>query len=477
MKAHALTLILCLAALGLAAQPLSLDSCVALALRNQAAMRVAQLDLESARQTSKAAFTHHFPTVSLSAAAFQADGSLVDIQASKDGSQSGVDFNLDLTLDGQTADGRIEQLQQLIDGFGLNINLDALLQEIANHFDYNATLQMLDHGLTAGATLIWPLYAGGPISRGNELAQLGVDAAQLQLQIATNEVTLGVEQRYWLIASLLEKRNTLSEAQTLLDTLRHDAEAAHAAGVIGRNDLLKVKLRQNELAAQTTQLDNGLQLALMALCQYIGLDYTPTLTPADSLGTHLPTMPLADSTSLATLADRRPEAQLLNLAVSADHLRYRMALGQALPQLAVGATYGLSNTGGTNLNPHGLVFATLNIPLTAWWETSHNARKQHLELEKTAWRNIDLRQQLALQLQQARNQAAEALALVSVRRQAVDDAADNLREVQSYYAAGLATTGELLEAQMLLQQARADLTDQLITYRLRHKTYTLMLQP
>ena len=46
---------------------LSPDSCVAMALRNQVAIKNAALDLSAARETRRAAFTQFFPTVALQA--------------------------------------------------------------------------------------------------------------------------------------------------------------------------------------------------------------------------------------------------------------------------------------------------------------------------------------------------------------------------------------------------------------------------
>ncbi|MCR4658898.1 MAG: TolC family protein [Bacteroidales bacterium] len=453
-------------------QPLSLDSCKALALRNQAAMRVARLDLEAARQTKAEAFTHHFPTLSLSAAAFRASNNLVDITTSSGDSRVSVETS----IAGQSTDSRIAQLQELIDRYGINININGILQEMVSQFDYTARIQMIDRGTTAGAVATWPIYAGGRISRGNELAALGVDVAALQLTMAEQQTLIGAEQRYWLVASLLEKERALAEAEALLDTLRRDAEAASAAGVIGRNDLLKVKLRQSELAAQKVQLANGLQLANLALCQYVGMEYTDSLKLTDSLDGHLPLPLMADTGGYAAMAEQRPETQLLHHAVTAEHLRYRMTLGEALPQLLIGATYGASNIMGDDYTARGIVFATAQVPLTAWWGTAHKARRQHIELEKAAWRNIDLRQQLALQTRQAWNEMTEAYAFIDVKRQALADADDNLQQLKAYYSAGMASASEYLEAQALRQQAAASLAEQLVDYRLKRLQCSLMLR-
>ena len=47
------------------AQTLTLDSCLALARRNNADIRISQLDVEKARAVKNQAFTHYFPQLHL----------------------------------------------------------------------------------------------------------------------------------------------------------------------------------------------------------------------------------------------------------------------------------------------------------------------------------------------------------------------------------------------------------------------------
>ena len=68
-----------------------------------------------------------------------------------------------------------------------------------------------------------------------------------------------------------EKRNTILKVGELLDTIQHVAETALDAGVITRNDILKVKLKKNELASLSLKLENGIALASHLLCQQIGI--------------------------------------------------------------------------------------------------------------------------------------------------------------------------------------------------------------
>lgn len=429
---------------------ISLDSCRAWALANQAKMKKALLDKDAAQETRMAALTKYFPSLSATAGVFQSQDYLINVNTG-DIRNSGAQLEVNGTVRGQDV-GNNPLVEQVIDY--LNV-------------DVTASLKMLDHGAFANLLVTQPIFAGGRIIAGNKLAKLGVEAAELQTYMTRDEVLLTVEERFWMLHSLYAKRTALEQALQMIDTLRRDAEAGTDAGVVGRNDLLKVKLKQNEMLAAKTQLDNGIRLATKALAQYVG---RMELADVELVLVEPEEQPISMS-SMPSDAAARYESRLLELAERAEALKLKMTIGESLPQVAVGCTYGANNLLGSNFGGNGVVFATANVPLSAWWENNHNARKQRISLQRVAIDREDLTQQLALQNQQIIDGLCEAVELLAIRRQAVADAETNLTEAANYYEAGLCSISELLEAQTLLQQSRADLADQQVEVHLKRLRY------
>ena len=169
----------------------------------------------------------------------------------------------------------------------------------------------------------------------------------------------------------------------------------------------------------------------------------------------------------------RSESRLLEIGTEAARLQKRMAAGEALPQVAVGATYGYNNIARPAMQANGLIFATVNIPVTAWWETAHNIRKEEFMRQKAENTRRDLQEKLALQTFQSWSAMNESYSLIAVRRHAMEQAGDNFTEVKNYFEAGMNSMKDYLEAQTLLQQARNELVDQVIDYLLQRKQYGL----
>jgi len=453
---------------------LTLDSCRAMALCNNAKLESARLEIESARQTKYAAFTKYFPTLSIAAGYFRSQNYLIDVSSES----SGAKIDATLRFDGESMEDRVQAAQAELDRFGVNIDLQSEIDNFVDRFSYDIKLQMIDRGLSANALVTQPIFVGGRIVNGNRLAKLGVDVAELKLLMSEREVLFNVEQYYWQVVMLRLKLMPCNQALVLLDTLCRDAEAAVHAGVIARTDLLKVRLRQNEMRQTRSQLLNGIELATMALCQYIGQPYN------DSVSIDIDTaffgaghenngaFPYANCSTIQVSS--RPEYSLLESAVHAERLRCKMIVGEVLPQVAVGATYGIQDLTGV-YRQNGILFATISIPITAWWETTHNIRKQKLAIRMAENTRNDNAELMALQQRQAYNSLREAYEQISLKNQAASDAAENLMDVKNYYDAGLTSVSDFLEAQTLLYQALNQYSDQLIDYKLKELRYRQLI--
>jgi outer membrane protein TolC len=177
------------------------------------------------------------------------------------------------------------------------------------------------------------------------------------------------------------------------------------------------------------------------------------------------------------------EQQLLALQIRAAELEKRMALADALPQLAVGANYSYgkaqanilrNDLGGKNGN--GALFVTLNVPLTGWWETGHKLREKQYAIEQAKIDAAFLGEQLDLRTKQAYDQMADAAALLQVQQRTTQHAQEAFEQTQVNYEAGLATITDLLQAQTALTQAKADLTDAQIAYKVQTRRYKDLIE-
>lgn len=426
---------------GLAAQGLTLDSCLALALQNNPSLRKSELNVKRAQEVKAQALTKYFPQVQGTAFGFHALHPIIEIGIDDIGNASVRDL-----------------LTTLYGNYGAALGLDN-------------TLNLFEHGYMVGVTAVQPLFMGGKIVAGNQLAKVGVEAARLQADIEQREQLEQVEQSYWLVYGLQQKQAIIDDANRLLDTLYTAVEAAVQAGLALPVDLTQVQIKRDEIERLNIQLNSGLRLARRALALAIGVSDGDSLTLAEQQVEVDKLLP-ADTT-VAT-----KEQQLLALQVKAAELERRMALADALPQLAVGANYSYGNW-QTNLLRNGLgsktgngaLFVTLNVPLTGWWEVGHKLKEKQYAIEQAKIDADFLGVQLDLRTKQAYDKMIEAAQVLLLQERAALHAHEAYEMKKANYEAGMTTIAELLQAQTAETQAQADLTDAQIAYKVQKKRY------
>ena len=243
---------------------LTMEECRSMALRNNAAVRNAQLDVIAARAQKGEALSEYFPKVSVNAFGYYAFDPMLEV---------GVK---DILGDSDAAN-----------------NLNSWVSQIAPLYGIDPVFSTMKQGYSATVSAVQPVFAGGRIVSGNRLASLGVEAARLKSSLQRRKSVEEVEQDYWQVISLEEKMKTLGSVQEMLDNLEKDVDAAVAAGLATETDRLRLQLKRNELRATRSKLKGGIRLAKMNLCDAIGLEYTPYSTfMTDSL-------PFIDSIVLA----------------------------------------------------------------------------------------------------------------------------------------------------------------------------------
>ena len=417
-----------------AAQPkYTLEQIIDSAKHNNIALRSAQHNIEAAQQQRKEAFTKYFPNVKASGVWFNATKDMAEMTV-----------NPSEMLSPQVA----ADLAQVLPASAL-----AALST-------PASISMLKDGVLAGITAVQPVFAGGQIVNGNRLAKVGEEVSRLQLQLSENEVEKNAEQYFWQLASLQEKMKTVQAAEKLLSDIHKDVDVAVRAGVAMPNDMLQVQLRQNEVESQKLKLQNGLSVVRMLLSQYCGLrDTAFVISYQEDEASPLVAQQDPQQALLGTA-----EYQLLGKQVEAANLQRKMTIGQNLPTVGVGVGYNYHNLFNKGRS-FGMVFATVNVPISDWWGGSHAIKRKKIEQQKAEEQLDDNSELLKIRMQNAWNGVQESYQQLLLAQRSIEQAEENLRLNRNYYNAGTSKMSDLLQAQLLYQQAQDKRTDAFSDYQ------------
>ena len=403
------------------------------ALQNNFAIRSAKYGVEAAQQQRKEAFTKYFPNVS----------------------GTGLWFNANKGM-AQTTINPSEMISPEL-GAALAQSLPA---EALAALGSPISISMMKNGTIAGVTAVQPVFAGGQIINGNKLAKVGEDVSRLQLQLSENEVEKTTEQYFWQLASLQEKMKTIEAVDTLLAGIHKDVDIAVRVGLAMRNDLLQVQLRQNDIESQRLKLQNGINIVRLLLSQYCGpRDTSFSISYQSDTPSTLLSRQDHNQALLGTA-----EYQLLGKQVEAANLQKKLAVGQNLPSVAVGAGYNYHNLLDNN-HTFGMVFATVSVPISDWWGGSHTIKRRKIEHQQAQELLADNAELLKIRMQNAWNGVEESYQLLQLAKRSIEQAEENLRLNRNYYRAGTSKMSDLLEAQMLYQQSCDKYTDAFADYQ------------
>ncbi len=412
----------------------SLEQILDSARQNNITLRNAQRSIDAAHHQRKEAFTKFFPNVSGTGLWFKANKGMAE-----------TTINPSELIPADMASSLASSLPA------------SALTSLGNPI----SISMMKNGTIAGVSAIQPVFAGGQIVNGNKLAKVGEEAANLQLRLSEYEVEKNAEQYFWQMISLQEKLKTIEVVEAMLADIHKDVDVAVRAGLALHNDLLQVQLRQNNTKSQHLKLQNNVSTIKMLLSQYCGLRDTSFVLSTVNYSSFAS---LPDYQTPSQALYNTAEYQLLDRQVEAARLQKSIAIGENLPSVAVGAGYNYHNLMENN-HTFGMIFATVSVPISDWWGGSHAIKRKKIEYQKALDEQKDKAQLLQIRMQSAWNSVTESYQQLDIARKSIEQAEENLRINREYYRAGTSKMSDLLEAQMLYQQALDNRTDAFAEYQ------------
>lgn len=441
------------------AQVLTLDSCVQMALRNNREIKASQIRIQEQQNMEKAYKANFYPNIT-------ANGTYLN-------AFNNFEFKTDLTnLIPNSLRPHMAELGEVMVGTIYKAN-PQLAQQLATA-DTKLSLKYDFQNIYAfGVTLKQPIYMGGKITAAHQMSKLGTQMARANEKMTREQVIVQTNEAYSLLLKAKEMHKVALQYDSLLHQLMADVEGAERHGLRGHNDVLKVQVKKNESELQLLQAQNGIQLAKMNLCHYIGIPLSTDIEIAD-----LSSPQTQQAASTATIITR-PEYNLLELKNEMARQKIKLARSEHLPQLGVQLSsvymHGGELLGSTLLDnkaPSTMGVVSLSVPIWHGNESKHKINAAKKEYERTVQEQQELIDKMNLELQQCANVLNESIVELELANKSVEQATENLRNSRRSFDVGLESLSDLLEAQTLWQQAcakKAIAESQLIVNRVKYQ--------
>lgn len=250
-------------------------------------------------------------------------------------------------------------------------------------------------------------------------------------------------------------------------------------------DLLRVEAKRSDFNYQLENVNNGLELCRINLCNIIGADWSTRIVPSD-------TTIVVNSTAAGSygsdLIINRPEYRLLQKQIDISKEQIKQVRADYLPTLAFSAGYsyygnikmkGYANDGTGNMIPFTqsyndgsfTMMLSLSIPIWNWGEGYKKVKKQKLAVENARLELEKNSRLMSIELRNAYNNLHTSESLISTAMAGERDATETLRVMTNRYEVGMCTLTDLLEAQSQWNSARSNVIEAKTQYKIYETDY------
>lgn len=479
----------CFIALGMNAQRvLSLDSCRALAMRNNKQLNVSKLKQDIAMNIRKAARTKYLPKVDaiggyeffskeISLLSNTQKSTLNGLGTNALGTiGSSMNSEISNMLTGLVQQGLISQ--QMAQQIGSQLStlgpqIGSQAAQVGDQIGHNiaSTFRTDTRNIWTGAIMVrQPIFMGGAITAANKMADISELMASDDVDFKKQSTIYNIDQAYWTVVSLRQKEKLAHSFHDLIEKLDNDVRKMIKEGVATRADGLKVDVKVNESDMQITQVEDGLVLARMLLCQLCGLPVDEKIALEDEFKDSL--SPISEAEGLSdTSFSRRPEVRMLENTVELTKQNTHLVRAGYLPHVALTGGYQISNPNvfnGFQRNFAGVwnIGILVQVPLWNWFEGSYNIRASKAATNIAMMELSDLQEKINLQVTQSQFKVKEAQKHYRMTQNNMKSAEENLRCANIGFKEGVIEIADVMAAQTAWQQAQSQKIDAEIDLKL-----------
>lgn len=277
-------------------------------------------------------------------------------------------------------------------------------------------------------------------------------AAAFTVQDARELVVLAVGNQY-LLALADAARLEVAQAQLVTaQAIFRRAQDMKKAGVNAGIDVLRAQVQMQAQQQRVLAAQNDFLKQKMMLARAIGLSVAQSFALTDKIPyAPLPELNLEEALSQAY--QRRPEYLAAEARVRSSELEVKAARGERLPTLEVTGQYGvLGKTPGSSEQTYNLT-AGVRVPLFQGGKVKADVSQAETILRQDKMTLDDLHNRVEFEVRTSLMDVKTSNDQVEVAQQSIGLAAEQLKEAQDRYSAGVSGSLEVVQAQEAVTSA------------------------
>ncbi len=324
---------------------------------------------------------------------------------------------------------------------------------------------------TTQISIFQPLFTGSRLLSSSDIAKQTANASNEDYNKDRSDLIFNIKNAYWSLFKAIQLKKIMDE--TVDQTKAHvtDAKNLLNAGMLTKNDLLKLEVQLSDLMFRQVDADNAVKLANVALNSVLNIPLETQIEIASS--TQFAAQEYDNIDKLINGAvQKRSEIKSADHRIRASEAGVTMAKSSWYPQVSIVGNY-YYNRPNIRIFPARDKFrdswdAGVNLSLNIWdWlTTSYQTEQAEAQLSQSVDALGIIKDNIMLEVTQNYLNFNQAKKKIDISAFGVEQAEENMRVTEDKFKSGMALSSEVVDAETALSAAKVNYTNSIIDYEL-----------
>ncbi|WP_152268190.1 TolC family protein [Agriterribacter humi] len=306
-----------------------------------------------------------------------------------------------------------------------------------------------------------PIFAGNQLRYARQSADLLLQMSKLNAEADKDEVIFTIIQSYINYYKLRQNQKILAQNLEDIENKLVEIKKFEAQGLATKNDVLRFELEKSNMKLNAIELDNNRKIVNYNLNVLLGLPESTVIVEEHinySLGENDP----FENFLLQALKDRK-ELTELQYRLKLTDISIKKTQDEKLPTVSAGGNLYFINPSGNIIPKNGSYLAPFVVGISVGWDigslykNKNKLTESKIQKQEEADKYEITKDRIKTEVNQSYLQYKQALEKITVLQEAIVQATENERIMESKFRNNLATTTDRIDAQTLLYQARINL--------------------
>jgi outer membrane protein len=343
-------------------------------------------------------------------------------------------------------------------------DIDPFRIQLAPHTEPVTLFPVILNNYMTRASINESVFNGFRLKNGILSQQYLLEAAKLDYEKDKSEIIFNIVNAYYNLFKIQSSQKLIEQSLVQADERIKVARNLEGQGLAIHNDVLRVELQRSNIELSQIDINTNLEVANYNFVVMTGLP-EGTQIEIDTLELFKSRNKKQFPDYLSSSLEKRSDLKAADMRKKASELNLKVVKGNKLPTLNVGANFYYSDPNPRYIPPADVFHSTwdvglsLNWNLTALYTTHHQSEEAQTLLLQTTAISDQISDGVRMEVNQDFVKYETSLKKIDVAQRSVSQAEENYRTTLSRYNQHIALLTDLLDADVLLLQAKMNLTD------------------